>query len=538
MKQNLQLRMSQNLALTPQLQQSIRLLQLSSLELDQELEIILQDNPLLELVNADNPDADIDDVSLPEANLSETSNGVDHDPLEADGGQSNQNDDFENDAFSNLDYQEIGSAPSEINQEATQESGSESSGELLEVKEDFSATDFDENYDEYGSASNWDEGSRQNNGDDEDSDYRRQEVVAVSLRDHLLSQLKLMPLSERDQNLVLLLIDSINEDGYLETSLEELVTELPPELEIELLELQTALKLIQSLEPVGIGANNLQECIMLQLNLLPANTEYLKFAKTIVSQHLAVLANKDFVKLRKLLNCDEVTLKGAQTLIKQQNPRPGSDYAQLSADHFIQHEVLIKKVKGIWIATLNDGVVPKLRINQMYADILKRNRENSSQYLQTQMQEAKWMIKNIQQRFSTILRVSQAIVDRQRNFFEHGEIAMRPLVLREIAEELELHESTISRVTTHKYMLTPRGVFELKYFFGSHVATDAGGECSATAIRALIKQMVAEENIKKPLSDSQFSEILAKQGIVVARRTIAKYRESLNIPPANLRKSL
>ena len=225
-------------------------------------------------------------------------------------------------------------------------------------------------------------------------------------------------------------------------------------------------------------------------------------------------------------------------LIKQQNPRPGSDYAQLSADHFIQHEVLIKKVKGIWIATLNDGVVPKLRINQMYADILKRNRENSSQYLQTQMQEAKWMIKNIQQRFSTILRVSQAIVDRQRNFFEHGEIAMRPLVLREIAEELELHESTISRVTTHKYMLTPRGVFELKYFFGSHVATDAGGECSATAIRALIKQMVAEENIKKPLSDSQFSEILAKQGIVVARRTIAKYRESLNIPPANLRKSL
>lgn len=538
MKQNLQLRLSQNLALTPQLQQSIRLLQLSSLELDQELEVILQDNPLLELVNGDNPDADIDDAGSPQSNLLETSNGIDHDPLEADGGQSNQIEDFENDAFSNLDYQEVGNVPSEVNQEASQESGIELPGELLDVKEDFSATDFDENYDEYGSASNWDEGSRQNNGDDEDSDYRRQEVVAESLRDHLLSQLKLMPLSERDQNLVLLLIDSINEDGYLETSLEELVAELPPELEIELLELQTALKLIQSLEPVGIGAINLQECILLQLNVLSADTEYLKFAKTIVSQHLALLANKDFVKLRKLLNCDEMTLKGAQTLIKQQNPRPGSDYAQLSADHFIQHEVLIKKVKGIWIATLNDGVVPKLRINQMYADILKRNRENSSQYLQTQMQEAKWMIKNIQQRFSTILRVSQAIVDRQRNFFEHGEIAMRPLVLREIAEELELHESTISRVTTHKYMLTPRGVFELKYFFGSHVATDAGGECSATAIRALIKQMVAEENIKKPLSDSQFSEILAKQGIVVARRTIAKYRESLNIPPANLRKSL
>ena len=257
-----------------------------------------------------------------------------------------------------------------------------------------------------------------------------------------------------------------------------------------------------------------------------------------VEQHLAVLANKDFAKLRKLLNCDDVALKGAQTLIRQQNPRPGSDFAQLSRDHFIQHEVLVKKVKGIWIATLNDGVIPKLRINQLYADILKRNRENSNQYLQTQMQEAKWMIKNIQQRFSTILRVSQAIVDRQRNFFEHGEIAMRPLVLREIAEELELHESTISRVTTHKYMLTPRGVFELKYFFGSHVSTDAGGSASATAILALIKQLVAEETPKKPLSDNQITDILAKQGIFVARRTIAKYRESLNIPPANLRKTL
>ncbi|MGQ0442910.1 MAG: RNA polymerase factor sigma-54, partial [Methylophilaceae bacterium] len=398
--------------------------------------------------------------------------------------------------------------------------------------------DFDEDYEEYGSASNWDEGSKQNNSDDDDGDFTRQEIVAEDLREHLLSQLKLMPLSERDQNLVLLLIDSVNEDGYLETSLEEIVESLPLELEIDLLELQTALKHIQNLDPPGIGALNLQECILLQLNVLPKNTPDLTFAKTIVEKHLAVLANKDFAKLRKLLNCNEESLKNAQALIKQQNPRPGARFAQFSSDHFIQHEVLVKKVKGIWIATLNDGVMPKLRINQMYADILKRNRENSSQYLQSQMQEARWMIKNIQQRFSTILRVSQAIVDRQRNFFEHGEIAMRPLVLREIAEELELHESTISRVTTHKYMLTPRGVFELKYFFGSHVATDAGGECSATAIRALIKQLVAEENIKKPLSDNQISDILAKQGIVVARRTIAKYRESLNIPPANLRKSL
>ncbi len=521
MKQNLQLRISQNLALTPQLQQSIRLLQLSSLELNQELDTILQENPLLEL--ADGDDADFDDDSPQVEQL----NGADSDPVSADGESSAQPDD--SDAFSNLDYQDGANTPSQVD-EAPQE--------ISNQQEDFSATDFDEDYEEYGSASNWDEGSRQTNSDDDDGDFSRQETVSESLRDHLLNQLKLMPLSDRDQNLVFLLIDSINEDGYLEESLEELEESLPLELEIELVELQTALKHIQNLDPSGIGATNLQECILLQLNVLPKETEYLDIAKKMVAQHLALLANKDFVKLRKLLNCDEIALKGAQTLIKQQNPRPGSDFAQFSSDHFIQHEVIVKKNKGIWIATLNDGVIPKLRINQVYADILKRNRENSSQYLQTQMQEAKWMIKNIQQRFTTILRVSQAIVDRQRNFFEHGDIAMRPLVLREIAEELELHESTISRVTTHKYMLTPRGVYELKYFFGSHVATDAGGECSATAIRALIKQMVTEENPKKPLSDNQFSEVLAKQGIVVARRTIAKYRESLNIPPANLRKSL
>ena len=516
MKQNLQLRMSQNLALTPQLQQSIRLLQLSSMELNQELELILQENPLLELVDGDTPDAEIADAgdALPETAGDDSASELDsHLDLDID------------ETYSPLDYQQETATSTTTKEEAPATS------------DDFNS-DYDEDGAEYGSSSTWDEGSKQNNSDDDDGDFTRQEVVTEDLREHLLGQLKLLPLSERDQKLMLLLIDSINEDGYLEESLEELVDSLPLELEVELLELQTALKHIQNLDPPGIGATNLQECILLQLNLLPEETPDLKTAKNIVGKHLAVLANKDFAKLRKLLNCSEAALKNAQCLIKQTNPRPGASFAQFSSDHFIQHEVIVRKVKGIWIATLNDGVMPKLRINQMYADILKRNRENSGQYLQSQMQEARWMIKNIQQRFTTILRVSQAIVDRQRNFFEHGEIAMRPLVLREIADELELHESTISRVTTHKYMLTPRGVFELKYFFGSHVATDAGGECSATAIRALIKQLVAEENIKKPLSDNQISDILSKQGIVVARRTIAKYRESLNIPPANLRKSL
>ncbi|HAF00974.1 MAG TPA: RNA polymerase factor sigma-54 [Methylophilaceae bacterium] len=513
MKQNLQLRISQNLALTPQLQQSIRLLQLSTLELNQELETILQDNPLLELVDGEEDSGPEDAI----ATIAETSE---------------INSEFEPDtnSFDNATVSEI-TAPIESPPESIDDDTPISS-------EEFAQPEFEDEYDEFGSASNWDEGGRQNNSDDDDGDFTRQDTVSISLRDHLVSQLKLVPLSERDQTLVSIMIDCINDDGYFEQSLEDLAASLPEELEIDFLELETVLKLIQNLDPIGVGARNLQECLSLQLNAKPIDTPYLKQAKAIVNEHLAVLANKDFGKLRKLLNCDDAALKGAQSLIRQQNPKPGSDFVTLSHDHFIQHDVIVRKIKGIWVATLNDGVIPKLRINQMYADILKRNRENSGQYLQSQMQEAKWMIKNIQQRFSTILRVSQAIVDRQRNFFEHGEIAMRPLVLREIAEELELHESTISRVTTHKYMLTPRGVYELKYFFGSSVATDVGGTCSATAIRALIKQMVAEENPKKPLSDNQITDTLANQGIVVARRTIAKYRESLNIPPANLRKSL
>jgi RNA polymerase sigma-54 factor len=516
MKQNLQLRISQNLALTPQLQQSIRLLQLSTLELSQELETILQENPLLEM--ADGEEGEFEDNSATPTEAIES--------VHADDANS----------FDMATQQEI-TAPAETLREDLHDELGSNEGELANLSEEFNPPEFEDNYEEFGSTSNWDEAGR-NNLDDEDSDFSRQDASNISLREHLLDQIQLAHLSQRDMTLVKLLLDSINDDGYLEQDLQEIVEHLPLELEVELLELETALKLIQNLDPVGVGARDLRECLLLQLQHLPAETPYLRTAMALAKDHLALLANKDFVKLRKLLSCDETALKGAQQLIRQQNPKPGSEFATFSHDHFIQHDVVVKKIKGIWVASLNDGVIPKLRINQLYADILKRNRESSGQYLQSQMQEAKWMIKNIQQRFSTILRVSQAIVDRQRNFFEHGDIAMRPLVLREIAEELDLHESTVSRVTTHKYMLTPRGVYELKYFFGSSVATDAGGSCSATAIRALIKQMVAEENPKKPLSDNQITDTLAQQGIVVARRTIAKYRESLNIPPANLRKSL
>lgn len=487
MKQSLQLKFSQHLALTPQLQQSIRLLQLSTQELNQELEGLLQANPLLE--RTDRPE---------------------------DGGG-------EAESFTPIPNGTDSSAPAPA----------EAPEAEAPRQDEFGGGD---DYFEFSGGSNrWDES---NSGSDDDNDFTFQEAVTLTLREHLLDQLKLMPLSERDQTLTLLLVDAINDDGYLEQSLEELAELLPEEYEVDPMELETALKHIQHLDPPGIGARNLAECLCLQLKAMEEETPELAHAIAVAEHHLPLLATRDYARLRKLLGCDDETLRNVQQLIKQLNPRPGNAFTQIASDHYIQHEILVKKIKGIWIASLNDEVVPKLRINQLYAGILKRNRDSSSQYLMSQMQEAKWMIKNIQQRFSTILRVSQAIVDRQRNFFEHGEVAMRPLVLREIADELGLHESTVSRVTTRKYMLTPRGVYELKYFFGSHVATESGGACSATAIRALIKQMVNEENPKKPLSDNQITDILGKQGIVVARRTIAKYRESLQIPAANQRKSL
>lgn len=481
MKQSLQLKFSQQLALTPQLQQSIRLLQLSSQELSQELESLLQANPLLELAEKSTDGLDAPEPFVPGLSTSATTSTT--------------------------------AAPEEPSR-----------------PEEFSVDNF-----EYAGSNRWEE---HNAGNEDDNDFSHQEAATFTLREHLIRQLQLMNLSERDQTLSLLLVDAINDDGYLEQSLDELAAMLDAEFEVDMLELETALKHIQHLDPAGVGARNLSECLSLQLQALPPLTPHVQLARAVAENHLSLLASRDYVKLRKLLRCDDEILRQVQQLITQLNPRPGSAFSHIASDHYIQHEVIVKKVKGVWIASLNDEVVPKLRINQLYAGILKRNRDSSNQYLMSQMQEAKWMIKNIQQRFSTILRVSQAIVDRQRSFFEHGEVAMRPLVLREIADELGLHESTVSRVTTRKYMLTARGVYELKYFFGSHVATESGGACSATAIRALIKQMVSEENPKKPLSDNQITDILCKQGIVVARRTIAKYRESLQIPAASLRKAL
>jgi RNA polymerase sigma-54 factor len=482
MKHTLQLKLSQHLTLTPQLQLSIRLLQLSTLELNQELERFLQENPLLERDDEVGEEA----APLPSGSI----NTIPHDEPTA--------------------------------SEPTEKISPEAAPGIADMVE-----------------SVWleDAGSYSARDETEEREYPQQAAVEPTLREHLNWQLNLTNLAERDKRLISLLIDALDEDGCLTQPLEELAALLPEELSVSAEELQIALKHLQKLEPPGVGARDLGECLALQLEALPEDTPFRAEALIIVTQHLDSLAARDFGKLKKLLHCDDPTLRQAQHLITSLNPRPGADFAVLET-RYIMPDVVVKKVKGVWVASLNAEAMPKLRVNRMYADILHRNRDSSFQQLASQLQEAKWMIKNVQQRFDTILRVSQAIVDRQRHFFEHGDVAMRPLVLREIAETLDLHESTVSRVTTQKYMLTPRGVYELKYFFGSHVTTDTGGACSATAIRALIKQLVAAENPRKPLSDSQISEILGQQGIVVARRTIAKYREALQISSVSLRKAL
>jgi RNA polymerase sigma-54 factor len=335
----------------------------------------------------------------------------------------------------------------------------------------------------------------------------------------------------------------VNEDGYLGDSLEEIASQLvdDDEQREELLErLQCALKWLQNMDPVGVGARDLGECLMLQLRT-QERCEAQAIAIIICKSHLDLLARRDMKKLMAATGADEDLIKDAQALIVALEPKPGRPFTRAEAN-IIVPDVIVQKSGRNWKVVLNPDVMPKLRINDLYAQAIRHNRgangSGAGAALGSRLQEARWFMKNIQQRFDTIQRVSQAIVERQKSFFTHGEIAMKPLVLREIADELGLHESTISRVTTAKYMATMFGTFELKYFFGSSLNTDAGGNASSTAVRALIKQLVAAEDQAKPLSDSQLSKMLEEQGIQVARRTVAKYREALRIAPANLRKSL
>ena len=470
MKPSLQLKLSQQLALTPQLQQSIRLLQLSTVELEQELEKYLQDNPLLERIEEEYAPLPIPDGAAPSA----------PEPVESDSSTSSTANDEESWLDDGLSYP--------------------------------------------GTPGSF---------DDDDDGYQDVQAATTSLRDHLLWQLATMSLPNRDRTLVQCLIDALDDDGYLAQTIEELLEILPAELEIDADEIRIALRRLQHFDPTGVGARNASECLSLQLEALPPDDTQ-RLALCIVRNHIELFAERDFPRLKKRLDCDDERLRKAQSLIRSLNPRPGAQYA-VSDTRYIIPDVIVRKQHGQWVVSVNSDAYPRLRINRLYAQILSNQRGSG---LAGHLQEARWLIKNVQQRFDTILRVAQCIVERQHQFLAHGEVAMRPLVLREISSLLNLHSSTVSRVTTQKYMATPRGIFELKYFFGSHVATEAGGSCSATAIRAFIRQLVNAEDPKTPLSDNQIAEWLGQQGIVVARRTIAKYRESLNIPPVKLRTAL
>jgi len=448
LKTSLQLRASQHLALTPQLQQSIRLLQMSTLELESEIEQALQDNPMLE-------------------------------------------------------------------REEPQE---EPVRETAQIRE------------------------RVRTGDGGiDDEAMQQQAPEASLAEHLLQQLKLTAAGPRDTALVSILISELDANGYLDADLQEVLAMLPEELQVEPEELQVALRLLQSFDPAGVAARNMAECLTLQLcapdlQVFPelADPEVLGCARKVCEEHLPLLAARDYARLRRLLRCNDACLRAVQAAIRRLNPRPGASFGSRQAQ-YVTPDVIVRQVQGGWRAELNREAIPRLNVNSLYAQIIRSERGSG---LAEQLREARWLIRNVQQRSDTILRVAQEIVERQQKFFDHGEIAMRPLVLREIAESLELHESTISRVTTQKYMLTPLGTFEFKYFFGSQIATQEGGVASATAVQSLIRQLIAAENTAKPLSDNKIAQLLAEQGMVVARRTVAKYREALKLGPASQRKSI
>ncbi|WP_213956036.1 RNA polymerase factor sigma-54 [Variovorax sp. dw_954] len=528
MKQGLSLRVSQHLALTPQLQQSIRLLQLSTLELSQEVEQMLDDNPFLErtaeeavreefgLEAADAPPPRDDDFATPPI-----ANGAD------------------------------GPASATASSEADSATADATADGVSDSEPDWGG---DGTVDMVPDDSEWggDAPARANNlGGDERADATELARSQESLQAFLHRQALGLRLDETDRAALSFLIESLNDDGYLEDSLPALASGLAGNDNDEFDELvhrfQMALGLLQSLEPVGVGARDLGECLAIQLRALARADEaedeeqVRKVAIAICKLPMDLLARRDFKRLATLTKSNEELVRAAMQLIARLEPKPGRRFVDVERNVVVPDVIVTRTGRGATLrfrVMLNPDVMPRLRVHDIYAGALKAHKGEGSQALSQRLQEARWFIKNIQQRFDTILRVSNAIVERQKNFFVHGELAMRPLVLREIADELGLHESTISRVTTAKYMSTPYGTVELKYFFGSALGTETGGNASSTAVRALIKQFVTSENIKKPLSDSQISDMLKEQGIECARRTVAKYREALRIAPANLRKAL
>ena len=476
MKQGLQLRLSQQLAMTPQLQQAIRLLQLSTLELQQELQQALESNPLLEQIDT-------------------------HE---------------------------------EIDTRETQDSETLDTADALEQKEMPEELPLDASWDTIYTAGT-PSGTSGDYIDDELPVYQGE--TTQTLQDYLMWQVELTPFSDTDRAIATSIVDAVDDTGYLTVPLEDILESMGDE-EIDIDEVEAVLKRIQRFDPVGVAAKDLRDCLLIQLSQFDKTTPWLEEARLIISDHLDLLANHDFRTLMRVTRLKEDVLKEAVNLIQSLDPRPGQSI-QTGEPEYVIPDVLVRKHNGHWTVELNSDSIPRLQINQHYASMCNNARnDGDSQFIRSNLQDAKWMIKSLESRNDTLLRVSRCIVEQQQAFFEQGEEYMKPMVLADIAQAVEMHESTISRVTTQKYLHSPRGIFELKYFFSSHVNTEGGGEASSTAIRALVKKLIAAENPAKPLSDSKLTSLLSEQGIMVARRTVAKYRESLSIPPSNQRKQL
>ena len=500
MKPTLQLKLGQSLTMTPQLQQAIRLLQLSTLELQSEIQQALEENPMLEQ-DEDNLDANVEAEN--ERNSAE--------------GQDAANTASKNEASAENDDPHI-----------DMESSQEMPDELA----------VDANWEDTYDITTATAPSSQQSSDSGNDFLENQSIEGDTLSEHLLWQLKNSQFSDNDLIIAIAIIDAINDDGYLTETVEEIYDGLKDELDIELDEVEAVLHRVQRFDPVGIAARTLQECLLLQLEQFDPKTPGLADVNNIIEHHLDLLGAHDYARLQKKTRRNEEQLTELIHFIQALNPKPGASISKNNAQYVIP-DIFVRKHNGQWRISLNPEAAPKLKINEVYEGHLKSaGRGNNTSYLRNSLQEARWFLKSLQSRSDTLQRVGEAIVRRQRLFLDYGDEGMKPMVLRDIADELEMHESTISRVTTNKFMHTPRGVFEFKFFFSSHVGTADGGECSATAIRSMVKKLIENENPKKPMSDNKISSLLVKEGINVARRTVAKYRESMLIPPSNERKRL
>lgn len=523
MKQSLQLKLGQQLTMTPQLQQAIRLLQLSTLDLQQEIQEALESNPMLEV----NEEGDSSDNTSDAQSEHQSDNTPEETKSATEANESST---------------EQSDSPEALYEDSIKDAGADSDSSMQEASEPDWGQDIpsdlpvDTSWDDIYQPSST-PSAPVGEGDDFDFDSRR--TVTESLQDHLLWQLNLTPMSERDREIALAIIDAVEPSGMLSIAKDDIYQGLTRHLEeLEEDEVDAVLHRIQQFDPAGVAAHDLRECLTIQLKQLSTDTPHLKPALAVVDEHLSLLAARDYKQIMRKTKLKETQLRDTILLIQQLNPRPG-DQINSGETEYVVPDVFVSKLDDRWAVNLNPDIAPKIRINPQYAGLIKRaDTSNDNTFLRDNLQEARWFLKSLQSRNETLLKVATCIVEKQRGFLDYGAEAMKPLVLHDVAEAVGMHESTISRVTTQKYMHTPQGIFELKYFFSSHVSTDSGGECSSTAIRAIIKKLVLAENPKKPLSDSKIANLLSEQGIQVARRTIAKYRESLAIPPSNERKRL